>query len=121
MLGQPEGEMELGAEMPGDLEEEESRGVHPGEWLQNIPALSRPRQPIVSFATTRLPHADQQSPCLAFVCSKLLYGCRQVTSYTWLLPPSLLRGVLKTRGRLAFPCAVQGRVPNRPESEPGGD
>ncbi|XP_040116296.1 zinc finger protein 282-like isoform X4 [Oryx dammah] len=67
VLGQPEGEMELGAEMPGDLEEEDSRGVHPGEWLQNIPALSRPRQPLVSFATTTLPHADRQSPCPAFV------------------------------------------------------
>ncbi|ELR57418.1 Zinc finger protein 212, partial [Bos mutus] len=31
VLGQPEGEVELGAEMPGDLEEEESRGVHPVE------------------------------------------------------------------------------------------
>ncbi|XP_065795420.1 zinc finger protein 212 isoform X1 [Muntiacus reevesi] len=29
VLGQPEGDMELGAEMPGDLEEEESRGGHP--------------------------------------------------------------------------------------------
>lgn len=121
MLGQPEGEMELGAEMPGDLEEEESRGVHPGEWLQNIPRPSRPRQPVVSFATTKLPQADRQSPRPAFVCCKLLYGCRQFTSYTGLLPPSLLRGVLKTRGRLALPCAVQGRVPNRPESEPSGD
>lgn len=77
MLGQPEGEMELGAEMPGDLEEEESRGVHPGEWLQNIPAPSRPRQPVVSFTTTRLPRADRQSPCPAlFVLNSFMVVVR---------------------------------------------
>lgn len=33
VLGEPEGEAELGTEMLGDLEEEGPDGVHPGEWL----------------------------------------------------------------------------------------
>lgn len=33
VLGEPEGEAELGTEMLGELEEEGPDGVHPGEWL----------------------------------------------------------------------------------------
>lgn len=36
VLGQTEGEAELGTEMLGDLEEEGPGGAHPGEWLWNI-------------------------------------------------------------------------------------
>lgn len=43
VLGQPEGEAELGTEMLGDLEEGEGPGGdHPGEWLQNIPPVPTP-------------------------------------------------------------------------------
>lgn len=98
----------MGAEMPGDLEEEESRGVHPGEWLQNIPCPSRPRQPVVNFATTKLPHADRQSPCPAFV----------VNSFMVVISSPLIRGsyLLHSCGEsLGLEATSPFRVPYRVE------
>lgn len=37
-----------------------------------IPPPSRPRQPFVSFATTKPPHADCQSPCPAFILNSFM-------------------------------------------------
>ena len=85
VLGQPEGDMELGAEMPGDLEEEESRGGHPGERLQNS-TPSRPRQPVVSFATTKLPQADCQSPCPFTLNSFMVVLSSSLIRGSYLLP-----------------------------------
>lgn len=46
-----------------------------------IPPPSRPRQPVMSFATTKLPQADCQSPCLF-----------TLNSFMVVLSSSLIRG-----------------------------
>ena len=61
MLGQPEGDMELGAEMPGDLEEEESRGGHPGERLQSSNLHRRWAVSVEKYSQLCQPGNDSES------------------------------------------------------------
>lgn len=60
VLGQPEGEAELGTEMLGDLEEEGLGGVHPGEWLQG--ALLPSPLPAAHPRAAELPGTGHQGP-----------------------------------------------------------